>query len=420
MTFRHESLDELDAKGIEVQLTVGQAKRLAGSQLVEVREVDGQNYKLVPNGRVGAVRFQDVQIEVRPKEKLGIEHLMFLLGYAKDPGFRPDFVVAEAHSDLWSAMAHSLIASINGALSAGVLQGYQTEQNAQLTIRGRIAFDDQLRQRPGFAFPIEVRYDEFSPDIAENQILLAALHLMLRVPRLPQDLKGRLLHLSARFTGVTRLPLTAALPHWQPTRLNDRYKHALRLAEVLLGNSSTRANDANLEMSAFVVVMWKVFEDFVTTALTHAFANSSGYPRAQVPAYLTGGGSWKKPNSARSHDTSISDVAMSLDVVHFDARNVPDAIFDAKYKLASQTGEYANSDHYQMLAYCTALQVPTAWLIYAGGGTEIRRKVKNTEFEIVAAPLNLRQPPADILSRVRQIALSALNDARSLQAVDNV
>ena len=84
---------------------------------------------------------------------------------------------------------------------------------------------------------------------------------------------------------------------------------------------------------------------------------------------------------------------MAVDLVHLDLHGRPDVVIDAKYKLASRTGEYANADHYQMLAYCTALKVPVAWLIYAGGGLHIRRRVKNAGIEIVAAPINLRRPP---------------------------
>jgi len=414
MTFRHESLDELDADGIEVELDADQARLLAESKLVDVQTLGAQSYRLLPNGRVGAVRFEDLQIEVTPKQKLGVAHLMFLLGYAKDPGFRPESVTAETYGDLWPAMAHSLIASVDRALTVGLLQGYRTEEEALLTVRGRILFEEQLRRRPGFVLPIEVRYDEFSPDIAENQILLAAIHLMLGVPRLQPESRRRLLHLAARFTGVTRLLPGTPTPRWQPTRLNDRYHSALGLAEVLVRNSSTRVTATGVEMSAFVVVMWKVFEDFVTVALSDALADRPGSVRPQLPAYLTGEGGWSQGMTGKGADDPHGDVSMAVDVVHLDQGGTPQVIFDAKYKLASSTGEYANADHYQMLAYCTALQVLVAWLIYAGGGKDIRRKVKNTEVEVVAAPINLRQSPEDVLARIRQIALAALSETPAL------
>lgn len=407
MRLRHVSLDELDADGVEAILAADQATALAESNLVEVRRIGAETYRLLPNGRVGAVRFDDLQVEVTPKQKLGVAHLLFLLGYAKDPGFRPDDVTAEGFDDLWPAMAHSLVAAVERALAKGLLQGYRTEQEALLTVRGRIAFDEQIRRRPGVVVPIEVQYDEYSPDIAENRILLAAIHLMLGVPRVPTETRRRLLHLAARFEGVTRLLPGGARPRWHPSRLNERYQAALGLAEILLGHGSTRAASSGRNMSAFVVVMWKVFEDFVTTALTEALSDVAGRVEPQLPAYLTGTGDWKSGMTGKGANDPHGDVAMSVDLVHLDDADVPRTVFDAKYKLASSTGEYANADHYQMLAYCTALRVPVAWLVYAGGGADIRRSIKHANVEVVAAPIDLRQTPERILTRIAQIAESA-------------
>ena len=407
-TPRRAVLDELDPHGIEVHLDSAHAALLSETRLVEVRPEGPDLFRLLPNGRVGAVRFDDLQVEVTPKDKLGVAHLMFLLGYAQDPTFRPESVTGESFDDLWPAMGHSLATAVERALTLGVLQGYRTEQEALLTVRGRIAFEEQLRRRPGQVMPIEVRYDDFSVDIAENQILLAALYRMLGVPRLGDDVRRRLLHLTARFAEVTRLAPGAAVPRWQPSRLNLRYQQALRLSEIILRHSSTRTTVTGVEMSAFVVVMWKVFEDFVTTALTEATADMAGSLEPQLGAFLTGDGDWTAGLTGKGPDDPHGDVSMSVDIVHLGADDTPQVVFDAKYKLASSTGDYANADHYQMLAYCTALSVPAAWLIYAGGGKDIRRRIKNTSVEVVATPLNLRSSPERLLARVGEIAEAAI------------
>ena len=73
-----------------------------------------------------------------------------------------------------------------------------------------------------------------------------------------------------------------------------------------------------------------------------------------------------------------------------------------------------------MLAYCTALRVPNAWLIYAGGGSQARvRRIKNSAVEVVECPLDLSQEPTEILARVQQIvslAMSMTGDAVDLAA----
>ena len=132
-----------------------------------------------------------MQLEVRPKGGLGLNRLLFLLGYAGDQGFRDDSVAAVEHTDLWSALAESLAQLADRALSRGVLQGYLMVEESLRTVKGR---DPDVG--PDFAqarmlVPLEVSYDEFTEDIAENRILRAALERMSQVPRVrPEVLSG--------------------------------------------------------------------------------------------------------------------------------------------------------------------------------------------------------------------------------------
>ena len=124
-----------------------------------------------------------MQLEVRPKGRLGLNRLLFLLGYAGDQGFRDDSVAAVEQADLWSALAESLAQLADRALSRGVLQGYLMVEESLRTVKGRIRMSDQISRRPGMLVPLEVSYDEFTEDIAENRILRAALERMSQVPR---------------------------------------------------------------------------------------------------------------------------------------------------------------------------------------------------------------------------------------------
>jgi 5-methylcytosine-specific restriction enzyme subunit McrC len=213
-----------------------------------------------------------------------------------------------------------------------------------------------------------------------------------------------LLHLSARLDGVSRLRPGEPLSRWQPTRLNERYQPALRLAEIVLAHASTKPAENGVEVAAFVVTMWKAFEDFVTVALTEALEDRPGSVKPQLQAWLTGPGAWD--------EGGWGEVEMAVDLAHLDDFGRPNVVFDAKYKFASPTGQYANADHYQMLAYCTALQVPTAWLIYAAGpDTPVTRRVKHTGtpgVRIVEAPLDPSKSPTEILRQVERLADAAV------------
>jgi len=60
---------------------------------------------------------------------------------------------------------------------------------------------------------------------------------------------------------------------------------------------------------------------------------------------------------------------------------------------------------YQMLAYCTALNVPVGWLVYAEGrGSAFQRHIRNTDISIIEYPLDLTADPTDLLAQVRRLA----------------
>ena len=168
--------------GVVLWLDDDHAAALATTKLVEVRPEGGGCWRLLPAGRVGAVRIGDLEVRVQPKT--GIARLLFLLGYAADPGFRPEDVAGVREPDLWPALAESLARHVERALGPGVLQGYVTIDES---LSAGTRADPGRRPdgpAPGLPLPLEVRYDEYAPDIPENRLIRSALRRMLAVPGL--------------------------------------------------------------------------------------------------------------------------------------------------------------------------------------------------------------------------------------------
>ncbi|MFI7517527.1 McrC family protein [Micromonospora echinofusca] len=392
------NLAELDKAGALRQLDDDAASALSSTGLVEVRPEGGGWWRLLPTGKVGAVRIGRLDVQVQPK--VGIARLLFLLGYAMDPGFRPEDVTATPELELWPALAESLIRQAERALSPGVLQGYVSVDESLPVVRGRIRFADQFACRPGIPLPIEVRFDEYAIDIAENQILRTALRRMMAVPRLPAGARARLAYLDGRLDGVRVLPHGTLLPTWRTSRLNARYAPALRLAQLVLRYQSAEPGPGDVSMAAFVVNMAKVFEDFVTTALREALAPYPGHTNSQYLAHL-------------DVDRTIP---IRPDVVHV-INGRPVAVFDAKYKLEGANSGYPTADAYQMLAYCTALNLSLGWLIYAQGTSKPGpRRICNTEIDVVHHPLDLTAPPGQILADIDVLARKAVPEHEETQS----
>ena len=387
---RHLVLDELSG-GLVERLDAPSASALNSSGLAKASPMGMGLYRIEPVGKVGSVRTATVQLDVRPKDRLGLSRLLFLLSYAGEQGFRPELVAASEDRDLWSALAESLAQLAERALGRGVLQGYLTVDESLRTVKGRIRISDQISRRPGMLVPLEVSYDEFTEDIVENRILRAALERMGQVPGVRPEVLGRLRQLRGKLDGVTRLPAGAPVPPWKPTRMNLRYQAVLRLADLILRNASAEAGEGRQQTASFVVDMAQVFEDFVGTALRSAMAAYPGELRLRYNALLS--------EAVRDSDR----LSVRPDAVHL-LGGRPVVAYNAKYRAASDAGASLTADHYQMLAHCTALAVPTAWLVYAGQGEVKLRRILNTDIDIVEFPLDLSQPPSAILASVQELA----------------
>jgi 5-methylcytosine-specific restriction enzyme subunit McrC len=387
---RHIILDELSG-GVVDRLDAASAAFLNSSGLAKASPLGMGLFRIEPVGMVGSVRTSTVQLEVRPKDRLGLNRLLFLLSYAGNQGFREDSVAAVEDSDLWSALAESLAQLADRALSRGVLQGYLTVDESLRTVKGRIRISDQISRRPGMMVPLEVSYDEFTEDIPENRILRAALERMAQVPRVRPEVQSRLRQLKGKLDAVTRLRPGAPLPSWQASRMNARYHAVLRLSEVVLRNASAEAGDGKQQSASFVVDMAKVFEDFVGAALREAMGVYPGEMRLQYNALLN--------EAVRDSDR----LTVRPDAVHL-LGGRPVVVYDTKYRAASDQGSSLSADHFQMLAFCTALQVPTAWLVYAGAGEMKLRRILNTDIDVVEYPLDLSLAPSEILAAVADLA----------------
>lgn len=381
------TLDE-QFKPFVKQLSDEQARVLSASRLVDIVAAGSGSYLVSPSGRVGAVRMPGLQVEVWPKKRVRLAHLMFLLGYAADPGFRPESIDGAAYDELWPVIAESFARLCERALLGGVLQGYRSVEESSIVVKGRIRSADQIRRHLGKILPLEVAYDEYVTDIAENQILRTALRRIRAIPGLDPRVAARLSHLDNRLDGVRIIRRGERLPTWRPTRLNARYASALRLAELVMRNTSAQLGDGGAEIAVFVVSMWKLFEDFVSVALLEAIRERGRQVAIQERWYFD------EPRA-----DGIRNVPMSIDLVEYEAGS-PVCVYDAKYKVAADSGRYPNADFYQMLAYCTALGIRRAVLVYAQGGEPVVRTVMNSDIAIQEWPLDLSQSPEEMLRSI--------------------
>jgi 5-methylcytosine-specific restriction enzyme subunit McrC len=373
----------------EVPLSLSQGRMLAASGVVTaVPSAYRPGIWIVgPAGKVGTARVDDVVVRIKPKVE--IKRLLFLLGYsAHGDTWQPDAVPVAEAEDLVPVVAQALWRQVSRAIHQGLLPGYVVVEESSLVLRGRLRESEQLHRHHGLPLPLEIRHDEFTVDIPENQILRTACERMLAVPRVDEESSRMLRRLLRDFGDVSSVGRGDPVPSWQPSRINSRYHTALRLAELVLRATSVEHAAGRVAVNGFLVDMPLLFEDFVTIALREALEAAYG---------------GRVIGQARHYLDVAGRVVLRPDIV-WRIRGAAVAVVDAKYKSEKPRG-YPNADLYQLLAYCTVLGLRTGHLVYAAGNENpARHVVRQAGVEIFCHALDLSQLPATLLAEVRELA----------------
>ena len=374
---------------MDAALTPEQGRALADSDVVSAApSAFRAGFWLIgPAAKVGAARVADVEIHIRPK--VPIARLLFLTGYSRHAAsWRPETIPVAEAAELIPAVAQSLWRQTERAIHHGLLPGYILVEESSQVLRGRLRESEQLHRHHGLPLPLEIRHDEFTMDIPENQILRTACERMLTVPRVDAESQRMLRRLLRDFTEVTSLSRGDPIPAWQPARPNARYHAALRLAEIVLRATSVEHESGGVLANGFLLDMPQLFEDFVTVALREALESQFG---------------GRVIGQDRHYLDQAGKVVLRPDIV-WKRRGVPVAIIDAKYKAEKPTG-YPNADLYQLLAYCTALGLHEGHLIYAKGNeAPARHEVRQSGIQILCHALDLSQPPDALVDQMHGLA----------------
>ncbi|WP_329140856.1 McrC family protein [Streptomyces sp. NBC_01476] len=394
--------------GPEVSVPLGSeaGRALAASGILQSATPDSGrdgHWLLRAGSRVGAVRTPDGSV-VRITPKTPVGRLFFLLGFSLAPARawrdgREGTVDIGTYDDVVPALAHAVERQIDAALRQGVLQGYREVEESALVVRGRLREAEQIRQHFGRTPPVEIAYDAYTADTAENRILRAAAERLLRLPGVPGPVRRRLAHQRVRLADALPLVRGQELPRWRPSRLNSRYQPALRLAEAVLHGTSPEHRPTGSEpltIDGFLLDMNKLFEDFVTVALREALREHGLTANLQDLHHLDTAG--------------LVRVRPDLVVRTGDGRT-PLAVVDAKYKVEKADG-LLNADLYQALAYATVLGLHEAHLVYAAGRQPERfHEVRGTTagpdgrgVRLYQHSLDLSREPRQLLSALREIA----------------
>jgi len=331
---------------------------LSFDQVDALRNVAGNAIGITPGRRrdswnlratsyVGAVRVGDLVVMIRPK--IPLENLFYMLSAGQGTVDFGTGLVGFEEDELLPALAAFYERLVAHTLRRGVLKAYKEHNEMLVALRGRIDIPAMLRTG-GMPAPISCRFDELSIDIPENQILRAAADILATYPDISPMVRRNLRRTVGVLDGVEVVD-PRAVPSVNLTRLNRYYEPALRMAQVILRSGGIKDRSGRLEASTFLIDMNHLFERFVTVQLRRFLAGRLEV-RDQVKTYLDTG----------------RQVTMYPDLVFY-RRGVPVLVADVKYKLTDD-GLGRTADYYQLMAYCSALDLPSGILIYGADTSE--------------------------------------------------
>lgn len=388
-TMREVNLQEY-RQSEPIRLTHAQVRVLQASPLsitvTPAGEADAE-YRLTPGSTIGALEFGDMSVLIEPK--IGIPKLLSMACYAVSK-YKPqdelfDYPQEQALPDV---LALALAAAARQAFARGLLHGYRVEEEALFTVRGRIMFAQQLRSRFGIPLPVEVRYDEFTNDILANQLVRAAVYRLGRMRLRSQDARRQLGRIAGMLENVSPVEYSPKdVPEVPFDRLNEHYRGVVSLSRLILQHGAFESSRGAVRASGFLMDMNAVFQEFVTVALREALAVSAQAFGERAISSLDRGGK----------------VSLRPDLVWRDGgRDI--FVGDAKYK--NVTGEkIPNADLYQLLAYTTALDLPSGLLVYAKGEAETSIfSTRHAGKRLEIAALDLSGTLDEVLERVDSLA----------------
>jgi 5-methylcytosine-specific restriction enzyme subunit McrC len=238
---------------------------------------------------VGVLSLPNLEVKIRPKLAGDHLHLARMIDYVhgldtlvRDAGAAGLTVAGDSLLDL---LALLFVEAAETVVRKGLKSGYLTREDDIPVVRGRILVEHVVLRRFGLIDKVPCRYDEYEPNVVENQLILAAIESLRRWVQ-SVDIRRRLDRLRHVFESVCDLSSfdrASARSSMTYDRLNAYYEPSHQLSWLLLDGIGVADPIAGKQSSfAFFLDMNALFERFVERWLAHILPAHEFRVRRQV------------------------------------------------------------------------------------------------------------------------------------------
>jgi 5-methylcytosine-specific restriction enzyme subunit McrC len=371
----HHQLFEWERRRFDVAgaISVGEAERLVRAAAAAGKRVGGTAFDfgrdaLTAQNLVGVIAAGDTSCEILPKVDRDAQgdtpelrrQLVQMLGVAHD------LPIADDAATTLDTQRHTLLEVLIGrfareagdAVRRGMPRAYVAHADDLPALRGRLQVSRQFTSLVATPNRLACQYDEFSDDIALNQVIKAAIVRLRRLARSHPNQRA-LAELALIYADVADVPV--AMLRWDrivPDRTNARWQGLLRLARLILGDRFQSSASGPADGFALLFDMNALFERYVEKLLA-PIATAMGM------RLVTQGGarSCLHPESGQGAlFATYPDVQIVTD-------GVTRLVIDTKWKRLVDSAEdrkmgVSQADLYQMMAYAQLYACDRLVLLY--------------------------------------------------------
>jgi len=339
------------------------------------------------NSYVGVVKLKDFQIIISPKiSNLNLAKMIAIAYNLKSIEIQDKFSqLAVTDASISDIISLIFLKEAEKVYYQGLRKRYQEKEEAIASCRGKINFN-KLAKNSFSSVTLPCRYQELTVDIEENQIILAALKLLLSNTN-NRKLKKKLNILFSKIKDEVSLkPLSKELLSKalnNSDRLNNNYKNLFKLVELLLSKEDFNLlGGQNRDFPGFLLDMNLLFERFLEKYFKKKLA-----PDIKVKAQNS------LENKFKSANLSYNLIP---DYQFFEAGKLV-KIADAKYK-NYQLKKVSPADLYQLTAYALANKekIDKIYLFYPSSRMEsktfsLNNLAREIEVEIIVQGLKIEK-----------------------------
>ncbi len=309
-------------------------------------------------------------------------------GFKSLAQFSESHIDAMLHFNMLEIFVHLFLNNLVLLTQRGLARHYQSEEDNQPYLRGRILFPQHIRENVVNRARFYVGYDEFNANRPANRLIHSTIHKLMGSVRQPRN--QQLLHqLRICFSDI---PQSAHLESdWGQYRMDrsmQHYDEVMQWVGLFLFNHGLTTFAGKYVNQTLLFPMWEVFEDFVAACFRRyqrRFSVREQGPQEPLTSIDGKGVFFLKP------DISL----MSGDKTEF--------ILDTKWKRINGEGSdpkhgISQADMYQLFAYGKKYGCKQVALVYPK--TEQFQEILHYKFDeklsLSCVPFDVTKPECSV------------------------